>query len=141
MAPEGRRRRNGPPHAREPERRSSRASIRLAATKKKRTCTAGNTCCRSRRSAWSKKGERRISVRVTSPAAVESGALAVSVILDIKRDRVAKKDGSRPYRPGVGLGLGRLGVKVRTEFWSHALGNPTIYALRRCRGSSPSSRA
>jgi hypothetical protein len=48
--------------------------------------------------------------------AVESGALAVSVILDIKRDRVAKKDGSRPYRPGVGLGLGRLGVKVRTEF-------------------------
>ncbi len=48
--------------------------------------------------------------------AVESGVLAVSVVLDIKRDRVAKKDGSRPYRAGVGLGLGRLGVKVRTEF-------------------------
>jgi hypothetical protein len=49
-------------------------------------------------------------------SAVESGALAVSVILDIKRERVAKKDGSRPYRAGVGMGLGRLGLKVRTEF-------------------------
>lgn len=48
--------------------------------------------------------------------AIESGAVALSLILDLKRARVAKKDGSRPYRAKFGLGLGRLGLKVRTEF-------------------------
>jgi hypothetical protein len=49
-------------------------------------------------------------------SAVTSGALALSVIVDIKRERVARKDGSRPWRAGVGMGVGRLGLKVRTHF-------------------------